>query len=1114
MKKSALLAAIALFVFVSFNCNTEAPATGPEILVFTKTKGFHHESIPAGIAAIQKIGEQNGFRVDTTTDAAYFTEDHLKKYKAIVFVSSTGNILNADQQLAFQRYIEAGGGFAGIHGASDAEYNWAWYNNLVGAYFLSHPSDPNVRKATIVVTDTANPIMAGIPQKWERTDEWYNFKNINPAIKVLASLDEDSYEGGENGDRHPIAWYHDYDGGRAFYTGGGHTTESFSEPLFLKHIAAGIKYAMGSDSAKLDYTKAYAIKSPEENRFTKTIISNDLNEPMEFAVAPGGNVYTIERNGNFYVYDASSNSTRLAYHFPLLPDTKVAFGNGLLGVTLDPDFTKNRYIYFFYTPDKQPARQNISRFILKPGDSLDLASEKIIIEVPIDMEVSAHTGGSMAWDKNHNLFISTGDNTVPFASDGYAPIDDIPGRKVYNAQRSAGNTNDLRGKVLRIHPEADGSYTIPEGNLFAKGTPQTKPEIYTMGCRNPYRISVDQETSILYWGEVGPDAGENGAQGPRGYDEINQAKKAGNYGWPFFVGDNKPYHKYDFATKKIGELFNVERPENASPANTGMRILPPATSALIWYPYAFYDTFPALAQGGRTAMAGPVYHYNKTKAKPNSVPEYYDKALFIFDWMRNWIFAVRLNDKQELVRLEPFMPLTGDFRRPIDMEITPDGIMYVLEYGTVYGADNPDARLVRLDFNAGNRGPAANINADDSIGMTPLKIEFNGSKSYDFDEDDQLTYEWNFGNGKGTSKEINPEFTFTDKGIYHVTLKVTDPAGLSSIDTIEVKAGNTTPDITIEAAGNKSFYFEKLALNYAVNVKDKEDKNIDSQKVKVALRYIPEEAGIWITKRKQKTGEWLSEGKDIIAASDCKACHQLDKTVVGPAFTAVAERYKGIPSEDKRLADKIIKGGAGAWGNHYMNAHPQLNKNDALTVVHYILSLADQQTYSDLAAHGNVDVKAPGKANGSFVLEASYTDDGNGVSPLTGSSQLVLRPAKLKAVNADVLRRISRSEGYLGSIHHKSYFVFKNIDLTGIKQIMFNYASEEIGATLEVHKGSLTGPIVGTLNYKPTGSWEKFRDVTMPVADPGGINDLYFVFKKDTEPNHDMFLLKWLEFKK
>ena len=158
----------------------------------------------------------------------------------------------------------------------------------------------------------------------------------------------------------------------------------------------------------------------------------------------------------------------------------------------------------------------------------------------------------------------------------------------------------------------------------------TRPEIYTMGCRNPYRMSVNQATSTVYWGEVGPDAGEDSKHDPRGYDEFNQAKKPGNYGWPYFVGDSKPYHDSDFATQAIGALFDVNGPENNSPNNTGLKKLPAPTKAMIWYPYSLVEEFPDLGEGGRTAMAGHFYHYNKSLAKKNSIPEYYDNVCLLW----------------------------------------------------------------------------------------------------------------------------------------------------------------------------------------------------------------------------------------------------------------------------------------------------------------------------------------------------------------------------------------------------------------------------------------------------------------------------------------------------
>lgn len=1095
------------------SCKTDSNTR--KVLLFVKTKGYHHESITAGIAAIEKIGKENNFTVDVDSNSVVFNDDKLKEYRAVIFLSTTGNILNADEQVAFQRYIEAGGGFMGIHAAADAEYNWAWYNKLVGAYFKSHPGNPNVRKAIVMVTDTTNEAMKGIPEKWERTDEWYNYKNINADLNVIAKLDEDSYEGGENGNNHPIAWYHDYDGGRAFYTGGGHTTESYTEPLFLKHLAGGIKYAMGADSAKLDYAKAYAVKAPEENRFTKTILTNNLNEPMEIAVAPDKTVYIIERTGNFYAYSALSGATKLMYQFPVLPDTKKVSGNGLLGVTIDPDFAANKFIYFFYTPrDTTNYHQNISRFKMIGTDSLDVASEKVIIQVPIDGEVSAHTGGSLAWDKEKNLFISTGDNTVPFESDGYAPLDERAGRKTFDAQRSAANSNDLRGKILRIHPQADGSYTIPNGNLFAKGTAGTRPEIYTMGCRNPYRISINQQTSTVYWGEVGPDAGEDSRHGPRGYDEFNQAKKPGNYGWPYFVGNNFAYHDSDFATKQIGDLFDVNGPANNSVNNTGIKKLPAPTKPIVWYPYKLSKEFPDLGEGGRCAFAGSFYHYNKSLAKKNSIPAYYDNCLFVMDWMRNWIFALRFDSNENYQRMEAFMPLTGDFRRPIDMEITPESVMYVLEYGTIYGADNDDARLVRIDYNDGNRAPVAKITTSDSIGLAPLKVSFKGDKSFDNDEDDQLKYEWTFEGGKPGSTEMNADYSFTNKGVYKVTLKVTDPSGLSSMDSLQIKAGNTSPLVSINTNGNSSFYFDAASLDYTVSVKDNEEASINPQNLHVQLKYIPKEAGTFKTVNGQ--GVWITPAQDLIKAGDCKACHQEDKYVLGPAFIDVAKRYTANPATISKLADKIISGGAGVWGNtHYMTAHPQLSKDQAATIVKYILSLADQKTLDSLPAKGTVAIKTPaGKQPGTYVLSAAYTDNGNGVVPLTGRQQMVLRQPTIAATDADILSGTERYGNMLGVRKNKSYFVLNGVDLKDVKKVTYNYASKANAAMLEIHIDSAKGTVISTLNYQPTGDWNKLKQATTTIADPGGKHDLYFVFKKEVVLGEGLCLLDWLKFSK
>jgi cytochrome c len=436
---------------------------------------------------------------------------------------------------------------------------------------------------------------------------------------------------------------------------------------------------------------------PDENKFVKTVLASDMDSPMELVVADDGRIFYTELPGRLSVYDMKTKTSKLVHKFSVPPYR----GSGLIGITLDPDFNKNNYIYLYYTPGRFPKDSIqffLSRFVLTKDNKLDTLSEKVFFTVPIKTNVGAHYGGSLKFDKEGNLFISTGDGTTPFPSNGYAPLDERPGHDSLDAQRSASNTNSLQGKILRIRPQPDGSYTIPEGNLFPKGTEGARPEIYVMGARNPYRIAVNPKTSVLYWGDIGPDAGKDSLRGPKGYDEFNQAKEPGNYGWPYFIGNNQAYPKWDFTANAAGPLYDTAAPVNNSVNNTGLKKLPPAKRAMIWYPYLMSKEFPGLGEGGRCAIAGDFYTYNANGGSPNKFPRYYDGALFIGEWMRNWVKVVRLDENENYKRMESFMPLTGDFRRPIDMCFGKDGVLYMLEYGSVYGAANKDARLVKIEY--------------------------------------------------------------------------------------------------------------------------------------------------------------------------------------------------------------------------------------------------------------------------------------------------------------------------------------------------------------------------------------------------------------------------------
>lgn len=1109
------------------------------MLVFSKTKGWKHTSIPFGRAAILKLGDENGFGVDTTNSAEVFNDGTLRKYHAVIFLNTTGDVLNPEQEAAFERYIQAGGGYVGIHSAADTEYEWPWYNKLMGAHFSSHPLKPGVRKAIVDVVDTAHASTRNLPARWERADEWYNYRSFYAGIKVLANLDENSYEGGTNGSDHPIAWYHAFDGGRAFYTGGGHQDSSFSEPSFLQHLLGGIKYAMGDGD--LDYDKAYSKVAPEQNRFVKTILANDLDTPMELAVSDDGRVfYTELRSANLYMHNTATGRNSIVHRF----DVCTTGGTGLIGVTLDPDFMSNNYLYVYYSPPTavEPIIFNLSRFTVKPNNTLDLASEKILLQVPVQKNSGAHHGGSLAWDKDGNLYLSTGDSTSPFPANGYAPLDERPGEEYFSldAQRSSSNTNDLKGKVLRIHPEDDGTYTIPDGNLFPDGTPGTLPEIYVMGCRNPYRIAVNPKTSALYWGEIGPDAGKDSTQGPRGYDEFNQAKTPGNYGWPYFVGYNSPYVDWDFASNTAGAFFNAEAPENKSPNNTGLKILPKAIPAMIYYPYAFSDSFPELGQGGRSAMAGDFYTYDPNTGSERKFPEYYDGKLFVFDWMRNWVIALRFDANENYVGSEPFMAVNGDFRRPIDLEFGKDGVMYMLEYGSVYGADNTDARLVKIEYNRGNRPPVAQAGIPDPAaaawnekvfltsersrsllkqhsGPAPLEVSFSGRGSRDPDEDEAVAFEWTFEEGIH-SEEANVKHTFTRPGVYDVVLKVTDVHGLSDTDTVTVNVGNAKPEVNIVTQNNKSFFWRNKPFRYAVQVKDAEDVNPDPSRVSVTFDYNPRHgalgtAAAMATPKLVQTEDPVAPGLAKIMRSDCKACHTANEKSVGPSYTEIAKRYNENKNALAILTQKVIDGGGGNWGTeHVMSAHPQLDFQDAAEMVRYILEINDPRNQvKALPLQGSLALAAhkDEEASGVYTISAKYTDNGaNGVRPLSDTEVVKLRPARMRPIDADLYVGINRWGNSFGSARNKSYLMLSNVDMTGIRKITYEYGVKNRSGEIEVRLESLAGPVIARTSFSPTGGWDKRKTVTASLHSPvQGRHHVYVIFVTKETTTDDLIKL-------
>ncbi|WFE26576.1 ThuA domain-containing protein [Solwaraspora sp. WMMD791] len=790
------------------------------VLVFSKTAGFRHASIPAGIAAIQQLGAANNFTVDTTENSAAFTDENLANYRAVIWLSTTGDVLDPDQQAAFERYIQAGGGYVGIHAASDTEYSWPWYGELVGAYFASHPAN---QTATVKVEDNAHPSTAGLPAEWSRYDEWYNFQS-NPRgdVHVLASLDESTYSVGSGamGADHPIAWCRDYDGGRAWYTGMGHTDESFAEPEFLDHLLGGIQSVAGVVESDCGASLTES--------FEKITLDSNTSNPMELDIAPDGRVFYIERDGRVQIVKPDTGSTVTAI------DLDVFTGNedGLIGIRLDPDFADNGWVYLYYAPNDGVARNLLSRFTVT-GDTIDPASEKAVLQVDTQRNTCCHAGGTMTFDSQGNLYLATGDNTNPFESSAYTPIDERAGRQDYDAQRTSGNTNDLRGKVIRIHPEDDGTYTIPEGNLFAPGTAQTRPEIFAMGFRNPFRIGMDLATDTLYVADYGPDASsDNPNRGPRGLVEWNIVDTPGNYGWPYCTGTNEAYNDYQFPSGPSGAKFDCSAPVNNSPNNTGLTNLPPAIPATVDYGYSGDARYPEIGGGG-APMGGPVYRYDADLVSERKWPAYYDGKALLGEWNQSKMYTMQVGaDGTELVDINQL--LTGmSFIRPMDFEFGPDGALYMIEWGSGFGGNNDDSGVYRIDYIAGARAPIAQASANPTSGPAPLTVQFSSEGSRDPDGG-TLTYAWTFGDG-GTSDQANPSHTYAEAGTYTAQLTVTNPNGRTAVANVPVTVGNTAPTVTIEFPPAGGFFNWGDQVEYTITVTDPEDGEIDCDRVQLQV---------------------------------------------------------------------------------------------------------------------------------------------------------------------------------------------------------------------------------------------------------------------------------------
>lgn len=836
---------------------------------------------------------------------------------------------------------------------------------------------------------------------------------------------------------------------------------------------------------------------PNEHRFKKVVLTKALTSPGILDFDGHNRIFIVDmvdnyELGNIKIFDQQSGALTTAARLPTFSGGEF----GIIGMCLDPHFDENGFIYLHYFPKESARIERISRFHMS-DDTLDEASEKIYLDIPYD-NTCCHTAGGMAFDNKGNLYIATGDNTnASFTT--YSPTDDEAGFHFDDALRSAGNTNDYRGKILRIHPEPDGTYTIPKGNLFPGKSDSTKPEIYIMGDRNPYRIAIDPLTDDLYWGEVGPDGEKDSTWGPMGYDEFNHAHAAGNFGWPLFIGDNKAYHRIYFGDHdSVGPVSDPSHPINFSRNNSGKKILPPAQPAMIWYPYDSSRNFPSFGSGGRVAIGGPIYHYQKGLKSKVKFPASFDHCWFIGEWMRNWIKVVHLDHSGDPAPIDDFMPHSL-FRKPIYMAFGKDGALYVLEWGSSW-RNNADAQLDKIEYISGNLAPVAHMTLDKAFGETPLSVHFSAAQSVDYDGD-SLRYWWLDEKGDTLASGKHASITFDKPGRYPIKLKVLDAHGAASFRDTVVWAGNALPSVQL-AVSNRTFYWD--SLHYQVSVSDQEDgipgKGIPYDSVKVTLRYLPGGASFASTDARLR-----SEGQVLLGQSDCKGCHQLDSFSVGPSFRMIARKYYKDTKFIPVLANKILKGGTGVWGTASMSPHPQLNIDQTTAIVRYIYSLADANHTRRIPMESTIALAPAKSLDDHYVLQASYTDRGNPpVGSLSQTRTVILKNPRIPASAFDAVFNAKIDQGNLVGIHNSSGMI-RRIDLTGVRQILVSGMG---GGAIVVRLDAPDGPVAGRAVFNGRTGWVVMAVDGIHVT---GVHDLYFIFE-NLASRFSGNLINWVQF--
>ena len=716
-----------------------------------------------------------------------------------------------------------------------------------------------VEVRTVDLTDRQHPATAALPLTWEREDRWMGWAD-SPAgeVHTVAQLEPGPDAGPTTSPFEPVSWCRDYDGGRSFFTGMGGTAGAWDDATFRQHLLGALQWTTGVVRGDCQATIASNYRA---ERITAPNAQGELDqigEPHGLTVAPDGKVFYVGRGacptgpivswddpdvglgcGTIHEWDPESGAVSLLATLDVMGNRGsgselVKNEEGLLGITPDPDFATNRWVYVYWMPhesidrERRVGMRTVSRFTYDPkGPRIDLNTRVDLLEWETQIHSCCHAGGGMAFDDAGNLYVGSGDNNSSGGSDGYSGnnwTQEYAGISFQDARRTSGNTNDLNGKILRIHPEDDGTYTIPDGNLFPEADDpgdKTRPEVYVMGVRNISRLQIDPETDWLTAGWVGPDAGmPNPELGPAKYETATIITSAGNQGWPYCMGNRQPYR--DRSNEDASVLtgwYDCDDLKNTSPRNTGLVDIPPARDNMIWYspsgggpvfpereggvPSYVDDeatyTIPWLRGGGQAVMSGPTYRASQVDPDSDVAwPAYWEGKWFLGDQSNaNNRVAVTVDPAQvpeqgapafaeDLRHILPGGRGDGLLQSWMDASFGPDGALYLLDYAGGFFSLDPNQKLLRVTYQGGAPTPAPAATGA-SVQGDPLTVAFTGVRS------GGVSYLWEFGDGQ-TSREANPRHTYARVGSYDARLTVTYADGSTATVGTEAATTCTLPD--------------------------------------------------------------------------------------------------------------------------------------------------------------------------------------------------------------------------------------------------------------------------------------------------------------------------------